>query len=292
MSVGRARPWPRRGRPAGRLPASRGRGGTGARRGDRRLRLARIDPRRRRLALAVIVAAGLVLFGGWTLFKDSSLVAVQRVSVTGQSGPNAGAISSALTSAARGMTTLDVSPARLRTAVSSYPEVKELRVSAQFPHGLRIQVIEQLAVAAVQIGGRRVAVAGDGTLLHAAASASLPLIPLAVPPGGPRLTERAGVAAVAALAAAPYQLLARISQVTTTSDHGLVAQIRGGPAIYLGDPSQLRAKWISASEVLADSGSAGALYIDVTDPSRPAAGAGTGPPTTTTGTASTSIGGG
>ena len=60
----------------------------------------------------------------------------------------------------------------------------------------------------------------------------------------------------------------------TVAPHGLVAQIRGGPSIYFGDATELLQKWIAASEVLADPGSAGAVYIDVTDPQRAAAGAG------------------
>jgi cell division protein FtsQ len=227
------------------------------------------------MLLAAALGVSVLLAGAWLWLRDSSLVAVERVAVVGQSGPDAGAIRSALISAARSMTTLDVQIGQLRTAVSPFPVVKDLQVSTQFPHGMRIRVIEQLPVAAIMVGGRRVAVAGDGTLLHdVAATASLPLVPLAVPPGGPRLTDGSGAWAVAVLAAAPYQLLTRISQVTTVAGHGLVAQVRAGPSIYFGDAAELHAKWISASEVLADPGSAGAGYIDVTDPVRPAAGAG------------------
>ena len=253
----------------------------------------RIAPGRLRLVLAVVVCLVLVLGGGWLWLRDSSLVGVQRVTVVGQSGPDAAAIRSALTSAARGMTTLDVRVPQLRDAVASFPEVKNLRVSTQFPHGVRIQVIEQLPVAAVEVGGRRMGVAGDGTLLHdTSATASLPLIPLAVPPGGPRLTEPSAVNAVAVLRVAPYQLLARVTQVSMVAGHGLVAQVRGGPAIYFGDATELRAKWASATAVLGDAGSAGAAYIDVTDPGRPAAGAGAAATPTTSPTSSTPAAGG
>jgi cell division protein FtsQ len=254
----------------------------------------RIAPARVRLVLAVAVVLAVVLGGGWLWLRSSSLVGVQRVTVVGQSGADAEAIRSALTSAARSMTTLNAGVSRLRAAVASFPEVKDLRVSTQFPHGMRIQVIEQLAVGAVQVGGRRIAVASDGTLLlhDSSATSSLALIPLAVPPGGPRLTEPAAANAVALLAAAPYQLLARVTQVSTIAGHGLVAEVRGGPSIYFGDAAELRAKWASATAVLADSGSAGASYIDVTDPVRPAAGAGGAAATTTPTTSSTSSAGG
>jgi hypothetical protein len=140
---------------------------------------------------------------------------------------------------------------------------------------MRIHVIEQDPVAGVVVGGRTIAVAGDGTLLHdVTPSGSLPAIPLRVPPGGSRVTEHDALRAVALLAAAPAQLLPRISQVTTVAAHGLVAHLRNGPSLYFGDDSHLAAKWAAVGAVLSDAGSAGAVYIDVTDPGRPAAGAG------------------
>jgi cell division protein FtsQ len=221
------------------------------------------------------IAVGVLLSGGFLWFRDSSLVAVEHVNVSGESGPDAGQIRSALLAAARGMTTLDVRMSALRTAVLPYPAVKDLKVSTQFPHGMRIRVIEQVPVGVVSAAGHTIAVAGDGTLLHdVIASSSLPTIPVRVSPGGSRLSDSDGLAAVGVLAAAPRAMLAKISQVTTVSSHGLVAQIRGGPGIYFGAADQLRAKWTAAIAVLADPGSMGALYIDVTDPRRPAAGAG------------------
>jgi cell division protein FtsQ len=238
-------------------------------------RVRRLGGRRLRLLALVVVGLGIVLGGGWLWFRDSSFVSVKAVTVSGQSGPDAAAIRSALVTAARNMTTLDVDMGELRTVVSPYPAVKSLQVTTDFPHGMRIHVIEQLPVGVIQLGGRTIAVASDGTLLRDMQSApSLPTIKESVPPGGPRLTDPAAMAAVAALAAAPYQLLSRISQIQTAAPHGLVAQLRAGPQVYLGDPSELTQKWSAAVAVLSDSGSSGAAYIDVSDPRRPAAGAG------------------
>ncbi len=227
-----------------------------------------------RRLLVVVILLGALLVGGWLWLRDSSLVAVTKVRVTGVAGPDAGGIRSALVGAARGMTTLDVNMAQLRSAVSTFPVVSGLRMSTQFPHGIRIHVVERPPVAMVSIAGKNVAVAGDGTLLHGlVVSAQLPLIPLTVPPGGPRLTG-AALQSAKLLATAPDALLAKIAQVSTEPGHGFVAQIRGGPRVYFGSASNARAKWLAASAVLADPGSVGATYIDVTDPVRPAAGAG------------------
>jgi cell division protein FtsQ len=245
--------------------------------------ISRVRLRRVRLRLLLAVAAIVALLvGGWLWVRDSSLVAVQRVTVTGTGGPDAEQIDHALIRSARRMTTLDVSRSELRSAVARYPVVKNLDVSTQFPHGLRIRVIQEIPVAAVPIDGRMVAVASDGRLLRdAAQDASLPTIPLQNASAGSSLTDPQGLAALALVVAAPEQLLAHVSEVTTVAPHGLVAQLRSGPSIYFGDSSRLAVKWIAATQVLDDAGSAGASYIDVTDPERPAAGGGSTASTTT-----------
>jgi len=218
-----------------------------------------------------------VLAGGWLWLRDSSLVAVRRVTVTGLTGPDAGRIRSALILAARNMTTLDVNRHALDTAVAPYPVVKSLGVSTQFPHGMRIRVIEQNPVAEIAMSGGTIAVASDGTLLHDARRLpQLPTIALRSLPGGTRITDQNTLEVVALLAAAPYQLLAHVSNAGWTATHGLVAQLRNGPTVYFGTADRLAAKWIAATAVLADNGSAGADYIDVTDPDRPVAGADAG----------------
>jgi cell division protein FtsQ len=221
------------------------------------------------IALAVVVA---LLGGGWLWVRDSSLVAVRRVSIAGVYGPDAGKIRSALRSAALNMTTLDVHQSQLRMAVAPYPIVKHLQVSTQFPHGMRIDVVEQLPLGALVAGNQAVAVSGDGTLLRDVPTGSLPAIPVASLPGGSRVTGGGALGAVAVLLAAPSEFEARIGEITTSSAHGLTVELRSGPSIYFGDAGDLDAKWISATEVLADPSSAGASYVDVSDPARPAAG--------------------
>ena len=222
----------------------------------------------------MLIAVAAVAAGGFVWLRDSSLVSVRKVRVIGVSGPDARQIRGALIAAARNMTTLDVNMSQLRMAVGPYPVVKRLEVTTQFPHGMRIRVIEQVPVAVVVVAGRRVDVAGDGTLLHEFAPASwLPTIALSVPPGGLRLTGYA-LNEAQLLAAAPYPMLPKVSGVSDGPEHGLAAQLRNGPIVYFGDESRLAAKWRAAVAVLANPGSASADYIDVTEPDRPAAGVG------------------
>ena len=129
-------------------------------------------------------------------------------------------------------------------------------------------------VGQISVDGHQIAVSADGTLLHdAVVRGSLPTIPVSVYPGGTHV-DASAAAEVRLLAAAPYGLLAKVEQVSADRTHGLVAVLRNGPKLYFGVANDLRAKWRAATAVLASSSSAGAAYIDVTDASRPAAGAG------------------
>jgi cell division protein FtsQ len=234
------------------------------------MRLPRVGPR----ALAALAALLVVIGGVYLWLRDSSLVAVQKVHVVGVSGPDATQIRSALAIAARNMTTLDVQMGQLQSAVRPYPVVKRLDVSTQFPHGMQIRVFEKVAVATVVAAGRRMPVSSDGTLLHGVSNAdALPTISLGVAPGGARLSGYA-LSEVRLLAAAPYPLLYRIRAVTDGPAHGLTVTLRNGPSVYFGSTDRLGAKWTAATAVLGSPDSAGAVYIDVTDPVRPAAGAG------------------
>lgn len=233
-------------------------------------RLPRPGPR----VLVAVLAVVALAVGGWVWVRNSSLVAVQRVTIVGVSGRDAHQIRAALSSAAHSMTTLNVKIASLRTAVAPYPVVKQLHVSTDFPHRMRIDVVEQVPVAMISAGGVRVPVSADGTLLHGVSvSDSLPIISLPVTPGGTHVMGST-LGVVRLLAAAPYQLLGKVGEAAEGGTHGLEVQVRDGPKIFFGTGADLGAKWTAAAAVLADSGSAGADYIDVTVPSRPAAGAG------------------
>ncbi len=229
----------------------------------------RIGPLRL-LAVVVLVAA---LGTGWLWLRDSSLVAVRQVKVSGITGPDAGRIRAALTSAARTMTTLDFHVSRLDTAVAPYPDVKTLQVVTAFPHGVRIHVVEELPTAFLIAAGDRVAVAADGAVLRTRSPRRpLPTIPVRALPVGFRVTDATERRELAVVTGAPARLRAHIAQVQESPAHGIVVKLRAGPSLYFGPADSIHAKWLAAVAVLGNAGSAGATYIDVSDPSRPAAG--------------------
>ncbi len=229
----------------------------------------RIGPLRL-LAVAVLAAA---LGAGWLWLRDSSLVTVNQVNVTGITGPDAGRIRAALVSAARTMTTLDFHVSHLDTAVAPYPDVKTLRVATDFPHGVRIHVVEELPAAVLSAAGHRVPVAADGAVLRTRRPRGpLPVIPVRALPVGFRVADAMNRRELAVVAGAPARLRAHIAQVQESPAHGIVVKLRAGPSVYFGPADSIHAKWLAAIAVLGNAGSAGATYIDVTDPSRPAAG--------------------
>jgi cell division protein FtsQ len=191
--------------------------------------------------------------------------------VTGLSGTEAPRVRAALEGAARDMTTLHVRPDQLKTAVEPYPAVMGVDAHPDFPHGLRIVVHEHVAVAALAAGSDRVPVAADGTLLRGSSTADLPIVAIAAPPPGDTLGDKRTLRAVALLAAAPPELRAKVSRVYP-GPRGLTAPLADGPVLYFGGADRLRAKWAAASRVLADRSSAGATYVDLRLPERPAAG--------------------
>ena len=127
-------------------------------------RAAAAPPHLRLVLIALVVVA--LLGGGWLWLRQSSLVAVRHVTVTGASGPQAARIAAALEAAARDMTTLDVRSAELRRAVEPFPIVAGVSADASPPHRLRIVVHERLPVAVLVVAGARVGVAADGTILR------------------------------------------------------------------------------------------------------------------------------
>lgn len=232
------------------------------------------DPRlRRRLVVAALIAA---LIGGLYYFwlRDSSLVAVEQVSVTGLTSRDSDRLRAALTSTAETMTTLHVERDRLERAAAAFPVVAAIEVKRDFPHGLTIHVVEHRPAAVVDVDGRSVPIAGDGSVLAGMpVKGDLPTIELSgglpqrrLPPGAARDSARVA-------GGAPAVIARRLESVGREGGaRGVVVQVEDGPEIVFGGAERVAAKWAAAIRVLADEEAAGAAYVDVRIPERPVAG--------------------
>ena len=238
-----------------------------------RLRLPALAPRTRRRLLA-LAALCLALAAGYQFwFRDSGLVAIDNVRVSGLTTDDAPRIRAALTSAARSMTTLHVDRERLERAVEAFSVVRGLELRSDFPHALRIRVLEHHPAAIAVTDGGRVPVAGDGTVLRALpVEGRLPTIKADGTVRGERLEDPAALAGVRVAGAAPAPLGRRLERVERRREEGLVVLLRDGPELIFGTATRVRAKWMAAARVLSDKAAAGASYIDLRLPGRPAAG--------------------
>ncbi len=245
--------------------------------------------RRLRIALLAVLIAIPLLGGRWLLLRHSSLSAVEHVQVRGLAGvhgADTAAIETALTGAAHGMSTLAVSPAALRAAVASYPIVRYGQGPSELSARPAHRSDRAAPVAALVVGGSQHRRGGRRDRARPWISVGLAAAPERRQgerscrrcEGGDDATRGRGsvrgaslLGALAVLGAAPAPLAHAVTRVYSGPE-GLTVALRGGLLAYFGDATRPHAKWLSLARVLADPGSAGAAYIDVRLPERPAAG--------------------
>jgi cell division protein FtsQ len=225
------------------------------------------------LAGCLLAVAGLTL--GWLWFRDSSFAAVERVTITGSGSSEQARVRDALETTAAGMSTLHVDERALEQVVEPFASVAGLRVRADFPHDLRIEVIEHEPVATVDTGGSSIPATGGGLLLDGVRASDLPIVTMKAPLDGRHVSDARTLAALRVAAAAPRQLRARAERLFY-GPGGMTLELRDGPELVFGSGGDARTKWVAAARVLAEESSAGATYLDLRVPKVVAAG-GVGP---------------
>jgi cell division protein FtsQ len=227
-------------------------------------------------ALLAVAALAVLLGGGWMWLRDSSLVRVRDVQIMGATSSEQARVRDALELAARNQSTLHVRADSLRAVAAQFDSVAGIEIHPDFPHAMRIHVLERRPVAALEIGEQELAATGDGRLLRGVvADGDLPVIGMDGVPAGERVTNRNTLTALAIAAAAPDPLRRRIDNLWT-GPKGMMLTLVDGPDLIFGDAAEASRKWLAAARVLADPSAAGATYLDVRIPERVAAG-GLGP---------------
>lgn len=217
------------------------------------------------IVVGAVVAS--VVAGLWLVVRDSGFFRVTKVEISGLGGARA----DRLRAAALDQTSLNVDEQALREAAGGQPPVASLKAEGRFPDGIRIKVRLYDPAAAVTNGASpAVAVAGDGTVLRGVSAAGLPQVSGIA--GAGKVRSPAALEAIKVLAAAPRALRSRIERADFDRDRGITVIVRSGPKIHFGSSGEAAAKWAAAARVLADPAAAGATYIDVSVPRRPAIG--------------------
>jgi cell division septal protein FtsQ len=232
-----------------------------------------LTPRLRRQLFGLTVLAALLTCGYLFWLRDSSLVKVESVTVTGLTTKDSQRLRSALAAAAGDMTTLHVDRASLEEVAEAFPVVRSIDVRPDFPSGIRIHVVEHRPAALLVTGSKRVPVAVDGSVLSGLpVRGELPLVRQSGAPPGRRMTRGPALSAVRVAAGLPSVLASRVEEVRRDRTRGVIVPIEDGPRVVFGSATRLNAKWAAALRVLADPDAAGADYIDVRIPERPVAG--------------------
>jgi cell division protein FtsQ len=228
--------------------------------------------RRRAIVALVIVAALAIAYFAW--FRDSSLVAVDDVTVEGLGGGSSNPATAALVAAAKDMTTLDIDQSRLDQEASRFPEIAAVSADASFPHGLTLHITQRPPRMIAHDGDRTAPVAADGTVLtgdDVPRSGKLPSLPVDHLPTTGRLSGTSLDEALL-LGAAPAPLRREIIGVSSSQSHGIEVKLHGGIELRFGTSGAAADKWAAAAAVLADKRLTTLSYVDVEVPKRPAVG--------------------
>lgn len=210
--------------------------------------------------LGALLAVVLLVAGAYAVWF-SPLLATEQVSVTGTDALAPLQVrEAARVPIGEPLARLDLDAVRGR--VASLPEVKSVRVTRAWPHGVSIAVTERVAVAVVPRAGGFRGLAPDGVLFRTYD---------ARPPGLPVIRDQKGADAAALQEAArvvgalPPAVLARVDHVSVATIDQIRLVMRSGRLVKWGDAEQSAKK----AEVLAVLMRQSSSMIDVRVPGRP-----------------------
>ncbi len=243
-----------------------------ARRRPRAERAARWLPSGRPLAIGfgLLALAG----GGYLVALKTSLFAIQRIDVRGAPPALDAQIRSAL-APLQGESLVSFGRTDADRRLAGFPQIASVTYNRGFPHTLRIDVTVEQPVAVLRRGSEGWLVSASGRVLETLQPGSYPPLPriwlaaeTAVSVGAPVETGRAvSVATALRSARLPVRVLAVRDD---GANGGLVLQLAGDREVRLGSASNLAVKLAVAAAVLPHA--EGALYVDVSVPTRALAG--------------------
>lgn len=243
---------------------------------DRRRAISRARGRRRRF-VALIALAALAGIAGLYWVATGPLVAVHGVSMGGYERADGDELLRSLSAAAAEGTVLAPPTEAMRAAAAEFAWVDSISVSRRWPRALRVTVVPAVPVAVAAFEDQAVLVSARGRVLGVKdGTTGLGWLRLeqSPPAEGGTLPEGAR-AALAFVAAADPVVAARVRGLRVVRGGSVVGRVTAGPELRLGAPVRLSAKARALGLLLANLSpeeEAGASYIDLSVPERPALG--------------------
>jgi cell division protein FtsQ len=245
------------------------------RRAPRLTRLAPWLPSGRSLAIGFGLVAAAA--GAYVVARESSVFAIRRVEVQGAPPALAARIRSAL-EPLDGVSLVSFSRSSADRRLAGLPQIAHVRYDRDFPHTLKVAVSVEQSVAILRRATEAWLVSASGRVLGTLQPGRYPPLPriwlaaetdVAV---GAQVDTGEAVAVAAALRDAHFP--GRVLAVREDGGGQLVLQLESGREVRLGDFGDLAVKLAVAAAILPRS--EGALYIDVSVPTRAVAGYATG----------------
>lgn len=232
---------------------------------DRRRAVSAEHARRRNRRVGTALALVGVVGGAYALTRSAALD-VDRVSVTGVSGPAATEVARRA-GVAPGTPLIDVDPAAVAHRVEKLVWVSDATVERHWPGGVTIEVVARQPVA---VDRRGVALAADGSVLGSGVpggSRSLPRVDIVAGRTGSTLASPMATV-VEVLAAVPDHLRADVVEGAVRGSD-VVLTLDDGITVRIGGPDRLVAKFVAVGALLEQADRETIEAIDVRVPSSP-----------------------
>jgi len=211
--------------------------------------------------------------GGYAIARETSVFAVERIDVEGAPPALAAQIRTALAPVV-GESLVSFSRSDADRQLSALPQIASVRYDRDFPHTLHVRVSVEQATAVLRRGSDAWLVAASGRVLAALQPGTYPPLPRIWLAAGAQVTVGlpvpTGDALEVAAALQKAHLPARVLSVRDDGGGQLVLQLAGGREVRLGDLGNLAVKLAVAAAILPHA--EGALYVDVSVPTRAVAG--------------------
>jgi cell division protein FtsQ len=236
--------------------------------------LRRVTPSGRSLLVGFAIVAAAA--GAYAIARGTSMFAIERVEIRGADPTAARAVRGAL-EPLEGTSLLALGRGEVERRAQGLPYVVSASYDRDFPHTLRVTIVEERPVAVVHRGHDLFLVSARGRVIRPLAAKAMLDLPRIWLPRDADVSVGAtlgGDPAAAVAALVPLRRLRFPLRVATAEASGgqLSVRLRTGLEVRLGDSRDLPLKLSVARQIAPTIAAGTATYLDVSVPDRPVAG--------------------